>query len=206
MSTKKTLSGGDYQTRVSLLAKLHDRYDESAWQEFILNYKPYIYVVIHRMGVNTNDTDDLVQGVLLKLWDKLPSFVYDNQGRFRSYVAMITKNHVLDFIRSRKAEIARYDKKKQEIMHDDLKQIQVPEVDEIVEKEWELFIANLALNNIRESFKKQAIEVFEQLLAGKSAQEIANEFNLKKNTVHQMGLRVKKKMIEEIIKLKEEME
>lgn len=206
MSTKRTLTGGTYQTRVSLLERLHDRHDESAWQEFVLNYKPYIHVVIHRMGVNSSEIDDLVQGVLVKLWDKLPDFVYDNQGRFRSYVAMITKNHVLDFIRSKKAEIARYDKKKQEIMNDDLKQIQVPEVDEIVEKEWELFIANLALNNIRGSFKNQAIEVFEHLLAGQSAQEIADKFDLKKNTVHQMGLRVKKKMIEEIIRLKDEME
>jgi DNA-directed RNA polymerase specialized sigma24 family protein len=119
---------------------------------------------------------------------------------------MITKNHVLDFIRSKKAELARYDKKKQEIMNDDLKQIQVPEIDEIVEKEWELFIANLALSNIRDSFKNQAIEVFELLLSGKSAQEISEMLDLKKNTVHQMGLRVKKKMIEEIIRLKDEME
>lgn len=195
-----------YQTRVSLLEKLHDRNDEGAWHEFVLNYRPYIHVVIYRMGVSSNDVDDLVQGVLMKLWDKLPDFIYDKTSRFRSYVATITKNHVLDYIRSRKAELQRYDKKKQELMHNDLLQIQVPEVDEIVEREWELFIANLALNNIRDSFKAEAIIVFEKLLNGEKAQEIADELGLKKNTVHQMGLRVKNKMIAEIIHLKTQME
>lgn len=158
------------------------------------------------MGVNQNDLEDLVQGVLLKLWDKLPDFVYDKKGRFRGYVAMVTKNHVVDFIRSKKAEIARYDKKKQDLMTNHLNQIQVPEIEDIVEREWELYVSNLALNNIRSSFKNQSIEVFEKLLSGKSAQDIADELDLKVNTVHQMGVRVKKKMIEEILKIKEEME
>jgi len=196
----------NYRTRLSLLERLHDRYDEVAWQEFILNYKPYIHIVIYRMGVSTSDIDDLVQGVLMKLWDKLPDFVYDREGRFRGYVAMITKNHVIDFIRTKKAELARYDKKKQELEHDHLKQIQVPEIEDIVEREWELYVSNLALSNIRNSFKQQSIDVFEKLMGGNSAQEISEELDIKLNTVHQMGLRVKKKMIEEIIKIKKEME
>ena len=197
------MDGDFYKTRRTLLERLHDRNDDSSWKEFVETYRGYIFVVIRRMGIDETSAEDLVQQVLVKLWDKLPEFSYDSKRRFRSYVATITRNKVNDFVRSLRAEQNRIDKKYSD---DSLKVIEVPEVEVIAQQEWELFIANRALQNIRESFSGNAIEVFERMLNGEDPEEIAATLEIKKNSVHQLNKRVKEKMIEEIKRLKFELE
>ena len=68
-----------YRTRQTLLERLRDRYDDSSWQEFIDTYRGYIFVVVRRMNINEADAEDLVQQVLLKLWEELPDFAYDSK-------------------------------------------------------------------------------------------------------------------------------
>ena len=104
------MDGDVYKTRRTLLERLHDRNDDSSWKEFVETYRGYIFVVIRRMGIDEASTEDLVQQVLVKLWDKLPEFSYDSKKRFRSYVATVTRNKVNDFVRSLKAEQKRIDK------------------------------------------------------------------------------------------------
>ena len=191
-----------YKTRQTLLERLSDRYDENAWSEFIENYRPYIYVVIRRMDIDETDTEDLVQQVLIKLWDKLPEFAYDSNRRFRSYVATICRNKVHDFIRQRTAEVSR-DKQKAE--EDELR-FRVSDLDDIVQKEWELFVSNLALQNIRQSLKQQSVDSFERIMNGEDAASIAQERGLPTNTIQQQFKRVKDRMIEEIKRLKQELE
>ena len=197
------MDGDVYKTRRTLLERLHDKNDDSSWKEFVETYRGYIFVVIRRMGIDDASTEDLVQQVLVKLWDKLPEFSYDSKRRFRSYVATITRNKVNDFVRSLRAEQKRIDKKYSD---DSLQVIEVPEVEVIAQQEWELFIANRALQNIRESFSGNAIEVFERMLNGEDPEEIAATLEIKKNSVHQLNKRVKEKMIEEIKRLKFELE
>lgn len=197
------MDGDVYKTRRTLLERLHDRNDDSSWKEFVETYRGYIFVVIRRMGIDEASTEDLVQQVLVKLWDKLPEFSYDSKKRFRSYVATVTRNKVNDFVRSLKAEQKRIDKT---CSDESLKIIEVPEVEVIAQQEWELFIANRALQNIRDSFSGNAIEVFERMLDGENPEEIAQSLDIKKNSVHQLNKRVKEKMIEEIKRLKFELE
>lgn len=197
------MDGDVYKTRRTLLERLHDRNDDSSWKEFVETYRGYIFVVIRRMGIDEASTEDLVQQVLVKLWDKLPEFSYDSKKRFRSYVATVTRNKVNDFVRSIKAEQKRINKTYSD---ESLKIIEVPEVEVIAQQEWELFIANRALQNIRDSFSGNAIEVFERMLDGENPEEIAQSLNIKKNSVHQLNKRVKEKMIEEIKRLKFELE
>ena len=195
-----------YKTRQTLLKRLHDKYDNDSWKEFVDTYRNYIYVVIRRMGIDEADAEDIVQQVLMKLWEKLPEFCYDDKKRFRSFVAAITRNKVNDFIRSRKAESARLDKKLQESIEAGLNNINLPQVEVIAQREWELFITNMAMKNIRSSFKGNAVEVFEKMLAGMPVDEIAARLDIKINTVHQLNKRVRDRMIEEIQRLKLELE
>ena len=51
------------------------------------------------MGLSPEDSEDLRQAVLLKLWKKLPDFEYDDSRRFRSWLATVTRNTVVDYVR-----------------------------------------------------------------------------------------------------------
>ena len=189
----------DNKTRLTLIERLRDQNDDAAWEEFSNTYKDYIYVVIVRMGFNTQDSEDLHQQVILKLWNTLPDFSYNKDKRFRSWIARLTVNLCKDFIRSRSA------KKNKLSDDDDLRDyyasVRLPEVEEISQKEWELFITNKALANIRSNFTGPSVDVFCEFMDGKTAVDIAAKYQVGTTSAHQMTSRVREKPIAEISRL-----
>ena len=89
-----------YITRQTLLVRARDPENGDAWEEFIKFYKPFICQILHKMNININDFDDLVQEVLLKLWKGLGK--YDNdKAKFRTWLSYVTRNTVISFFRSK---------------------------------------------------------------------------------------------------------
>ena len=186
------------KTRQTLLEKLRNKYDEKSWNEFVKTYKSYICIIIKRMGINEADTEDLSQQVMLKLWKKIPEFEYRRDKRFRHYIATTTRNTVHDFIRKSCSEKARIDSSS--ISSDKVSSL--PDIDCLIKEEWESFIANLALDNIRKNFEISSIDLFLQILDGKTPQALASELDLKVNSVQRTFKRIKDKLKEEISRLK----
>ena len=193
-----------YKTRQTLLERLSNKYDENSWNEFIGTYKAYICVVIMRMGINESDTEDLAQQVMLKLWKKLPGFNYNRNKRFRNYLASTARNTVNDFIRKINAEKARLEKA--DINTDEEEYVSLPDINTLINEEWESFIANLALDNIRSHFEAASIDIFLQILDGRDPQELADNLGLKKNSIQKTFRRIKEKLKDEICRLKIDLE
>jgi len=195
----------DYKTSLTLLGRLNDRYDSSAWEDFVETYRKYIFVIIVKMGVKTLDAEDLTQQVLLKLWEKLPEFCYESNKRFRSYVATVTKNKVNDFYRCLNIEHRHMNQLSAALRENEVK-LDASELDDLVEKEWELFILNRALDRVEPDFSGQAMNAFKLSLEGLDSAQIAERLNLKPDSVTKLNRRVKSKMIEQIKQLKIELE
>ena len=65
-------------TRHTLLQKLQSSAgDENNWDEFVSYYEGYIYVIIRNFKIDIEDSEDLLQEVLIKVWKSLPSYNYD---------------------------------------------------------------------------------------------------------------------------------
>jgi len=191
------------QTRQTLIERLRDKYDEESWQTFTQIYQRYIYVVIRRMNISHSETEDLVQEVLFKIWNKLPDFQYSpDKAKFRTWLSMVIKNKVLNYLESSKSHKNKLDKAAAQ----EVKLYSEHEVDSIIQKEWENYITNMAMERIKGSFPGQAIKVFELTLEGKSIQEISAELGIKENTVYKSKNRVKAKLINEIANLRLELE
>ena len=191
-----------YKTRQTLLDRLSNKYDEKSWHEFIETYKSYICVIIARMGISEADTEDLAQQVLLKLWKKLPEFEYNRDKRFRNYLATTARNTVSDFIRKIKSEQARIEN----LSETSTVNISLPDIDKLINEEWENFIANLALENIRKHFDSKSIDLFLKILEGHSTSDLADNSGLKVNSIQKTVRRVREKLKEEIIHLKYNLE
>ena len=101
-------------TRETLLQRIRNRHDEESWEDFVYYYRQYIYIICRGMGVNHHDSEELVQKVMMKAWDKLPEFEYDKKKRFRGWLCMVTGNTVKDFFSLIKD--ARIVKKKPQIL------------------------------------------------------------------------------------------
>ena len=72
------MSAGDWNTRLTLLQRAQNPDDDQAWEDFTRYYHKFVMVILHQMGVNENDKNDLAQEVLLSLWKSLPKFDFDS--------------------------------------------------------------------------------------------------------------------------------
>jgi RNA polymerase sigma factor (sigma-70 family) len=195
-----------YQTRATLIQRVQNQQDEQSWEEFVRVYRRYIYAIIRSMNISEHDTEDILQQVLINLWNSLPKMDYDKINRFRSWLSTVTKNCVTDFIRKRMRDANRLEKASKDDTLTYLKAIRLPEIEDIAEREWEIHLTNLALENIESLFSGKAVETFRLTLEGKSVEEIAAELDLKENSVYRLKNRVKERLIQEIRHLRSELE
>ena len=80
-------------TRHTLIRRLKDQHDENAWELFTQTYSNYIEVVLVKVGIPRQEVVDLRQDILLKLWEKLPDFDFDQvKGKFRSWLWTMIRN------------------------------------------------------------------------------------------------------------------
>jgi len=195
-----------YQTRATLIMRVQDQHDEASWEEFVRVYRRYIYAIIRSMNISESDTEDILQQVLINLWNSLPKMDYKKIKRFRSWLSTVTKNCVTDFIRKRMRDTNRVKKAKDDETIVYLSSIRLPEIEEIAEREWEIHLTNLALENIEPLFSGKAVKAFRMSLEGKEIDEIAIELGVKENSVYRLKNRVKDRLIREIVHLRNTLE
>jgi RNA polymerase sigma-70 factor (ECF subfamily) len=190
------------QTRLTLIQRAQNPNDEMAWNEFVEVYKNYIYVVIRQMGIKDKDCEDILQQVLIKLWKKLPDFEYGkNKSKFRTWLGVITHSTTVDFFRKQSSQNRRLeDATREQVAH--LNTIDKPEIEEMAEREWRLYITNLAMANIEQFFSGKAIDVFKMSMKGQSNEKISSDLEIKIDTVYILKNRVKKRLTDEIKQLK----
>lgn len=188
----------NFNTRITLIQRAKSQWDEHAWNEFAHYYRRFIYYVLNSMKVSNNDIDDLAQNILLKLWEKLP--MYEKQrARFRAWLATIIRNAVISFYRKEKI-------KDVELHPNDFDSVCEPELDKIIEQEWQNHITSIAMERIEKAYRGNAITVFKMTLAGKSTEEISKELNLTTDSVYTLRNRVKTSFVNEVKGLISELE
>ena len=199
-SSPTQVSGGG-KTRVTLIERIKQRYDESAWREFAEIYRGYIYAVIRNLKLSEHDAEEIHQRVMVKLWEKLPSLDTSEIRRFRSYLAGVVKNEVKQFMRSRTRRQNR-ETLVAEDEGDGFETIRLPEIEAIAEAEWKIHLTNVALQNIAKDFSKTALEVFRLSIEGVSPDEIAERTGVARGFVATLKTRVKVRFFQEIEQLR----
>jgi RNA polymerase sigma-70 factor (ECF subfamily) len=92
-------------TSLSLFERLHDPADQDAWGEFDRRYGPRIRTWCLRWGLQEVDAEDLRQQLLLKLLDKMQTFVYDPRRSFRGWLKTLVRHAVSDFVKQRSGTV-----------------------------------------------------------------------------------------------------
>ena len=78
--------------------------------------------------------------------------------------------------------------------------------DKKVKKEWENYISNLALENIKPKFSDNVMNVFLKFNQGKPVKELSEEIGVPTNTIYVYAQRVTRKLKEEIRRLCQELD
>ncbi len=192
-----------YLTRETLIKRVANPHDHHSWEEFIQQYRGYIYTIVRNMNIAETDRDEVIQQTLIKLWKKLPELDRSKDGRFRSWLSTVTKHCVIDFIRKQNQETkllykVSHDQESTQAGNDDLSMIETVE-----ESAWKHHITNMALQNIQSSFSGKAIDAFKLSLTGMETPAIAKKLGIQEASVYRLKTRVKALLIEEVQRLRE---
>ncbi|VGO20838.1 RNA polymerase sigma factor [Pontiella sulfatireligans] len=195
----------NWNTSYTLLKRACESGDEHAWEDFVTRYRSFIFYVLRQMNIPQSQIDDLTQDILLKLWKNLPSY---RQGstKFRSWLSTVIRNTALNHINREQNRLKRDDHYSENRKSLQGIPVSKPEIEAIIESEWEIHITNLAMERARKTFQGKAIKAFELSREGKSLDEIAEKLNITRASANTLRNRVKNCLLREIRALVEQAE
>ncbi|MFN3167694.1 MAG: RNA polymerase sigma factor [Phycisphaeraceae bacterium] len=84
-------------TQHSLLAKVRSADEQEAWAHFVVLYRPVIYRMARRRGLQDADAQDLTQTVLMRVAGAIDRWEPNAPGvRFRHWLRRVAKNAILN--------------------------------------------------------------------------------------------------------------
>lgn len=86
--------------------RLRTSNDADAWEQFSEIYEPFIFRMARTRGLQDADARDLTQEVLVRVANSVRHWEPNrNKGTFRGWLSRITRNVVVDFLRSNSRKI-----------------------------------------------------------------------------------------------------
>jgi len=186
-------SMGAETTQPSLIVRVRNSADQSAWREFDRKYRDLILRYARARGLQSADAEDVRQIVMTNLAKGLRGFEYNpKKGRFRSYLGIVVRNAVSQHFRRPGGSARALDTAVLATTEDD----SGDGGDKLWEQEWVRHHYRLAMATIRETFEARSVDMFDRLLAGDSADAVAADFDTTSQAVHKVKQRIRDRLKE----------
>jgi RNA polymerase sigma-70 factor (ECF subfamily) len=187
-------------TRPSLLLRLRDPQDGTAWQQFVDVYAPLVYGYCRRRGLQEADASDVTQEVLTQVAQSMRAFTYDPQrGRFRDWLGTVARRRLARFFGGRREPAAGGG-------DGVLAEVAAPEADPDWTAEFHGRLLAIALERSRPHFEAPTWRAFELVWRdGRAPTDVADELGLPIEKVYVAKSRVLKALREVIIELAEDL-
>ena len=187
-------------TSATLLARLRQvPPDQAAWAQFTERYGRKIYAWCRRWNLQEADAEDLTQDVLLKLAEKMQTFVYDPAKSFRAWLKTVARHAWSDSWSGRKAAIGAGGSQALELLQT------VEAREDLVrrlEEEFDRELLDEAMARVRLRVMPRTWEAFDRTaLQGQSGAEAAQALGMKVATVFVARSKVQKMIQEEMQQL-----
>jgi RNA polymerase sigma-70 factor (ECF subfamily) len=191
-------------TSPTLLGRLRQQpNDQAAWEQFVERYARTIHGWCRQANLQEADAEDVTQMVLLKLAEKMRTFVYDPSKSFRGWLRTLTRHAWSDFVAAReRGGRGSGDSGAEQCLHT------VPARDDLVarlEEKFDLEILDEASARVRLQVQPDTWEAFRlTVLEGRPAAEVAKQVGKQLAAVFKCRNRVQKLLQEEIRRLEED--
>jgi RNA polymerase sigma-70 factor (ECF subfamily) len=180
-------------TSISLIERVCQRQDKSAWERFVQLYTPLLCHWVRRLGIEGQDGADLVQDIFTVLVQKLPAFSYDPNKRFRAWLWTVVRNCCRERSRRRQVPI-------QPGEPEILSQATIPDIaEDVADEEYRCYLTRRALELMQAEFQPATWKAFwESVVNQRPAAEVAAELGLTENAVYLAKGRVLHRLREEL--------
>jgi RNA polymerase sigma-70 factor (ECF subfamily) len=177
-------------TPVSLLQRLRQPADATAWARFVDLYMPLLFHWARSKGIQDADAADLIQDVFQTMLRKLPDFVYDRARSFRGWLHTVLMNQWRTSLR-RRIDVGLPD--------GDGRDVAVTEENSLIEREYREQLIGRALQVMRTDFKPATWQAcWEHVAQGRPAVEVAKELGLTVKAVYLAKSRVLRRLRQEL--------
>ena len=185
-------------TSASLLLRVRDPADRTAWETFDVLYRPLIRLSCRRRGLQDADAADVSQEVMARVAKSIRGFEYTpERGKFRSWLGVVTDNVVRTFL-------ARTARQYSVTAEDD--RAAAPEMDPVWNAEFSEYILAVACDRIRCEFEPMTWAVFEAVwLREESSAAVARRLGTTVRAVYVNKSRVLKRLEQEVMHLAEDL-
>lgn len=174
-------------TRASLLLRIRDRGDASAWRDFDTLYRPLLYRFALARGLDHSEAEDVVQHAMIAIQQHISGFDYDpTKGRFKSWLRTIVNNRVRNLLASRHERPA----ESQDFKRPD-SQADSPEA--LFDQVWMREHLEYSVRCIQHEVEPETWLAFEAYaLNDESADKVCRRFNLNPNQLYSIKFRLTK--------------
>jgi len=197
-----------YVTRQSLLWKVKELDNQEAWDEFVALYRPFIHILLRGMYISENESDDIVQNVMVRIFNNIASFEVDGPAKFRTWLITVVKNSTFTHMKKISKDRER-DKEYSKLSHTTTPAGECVSEDNFeahYQQQWERYLCTLALENLKSRFTGKAITVFTMSLDEIPDSTICEKLSIKQDSVYRLRPRIKNALIEEIAHLRKQLE
>jgi RNA polymerase sigma-70 factor (ECF subfamily) len=176
-------------TSPSLLERLRRPHDTEAWGRFVQLYAPLLVSWTKRFGLGDNDAAELVQEVFVLLLEKLPTFQYDRDRRFRGWLWTLASNKHREWAR----------RKRQVSLPAGADLVDPVSLSEVDEEEYRHYVARRALELMQAQFQPNTWKAcWETVVNGRDAAEVAGELGISVRAVYIARCRVLGRLRQEL--------
>lgn len=184
------------ETSESLLLRVRDPRDRSAWDRFDAIYRPVVYRVARRAGWQHSDAEDMTQRVMLSVAKAIPDWQKDDtKGGFRSWLYQIARNALISTLRMSRSDIAIGGS-------DFLERSQAIEnpgddIERLIQEEHHRSLIRTAAELVRDEFHASSWQAFWLTTLGElSVPEAAEQLNLSTGSVYAARSRILRRLQE----------
>jgi RNA polymerase sigma-70 factor (ECF subfamily) len=176
-------------TPLSLLERIREGEESTAWREFDAIYRPILRRYAHVWRLPVADAEDVVQHAMAAIHANIRQFTHNREvGQFRAWLRTLVNNHIKNLLSKRRPELL-----KSELALGHEAREEPP--DEAFARIWLHEHLRFYLEQIKSESRPQVFEAFQShVLRQESVEAVCQEFCLTPNQLYKLKWNVTQKL------------
>ncbi|MEM7478675.1 MAG: RNA polymerase sigma factor [Planctomycetota bacterium] len=193
------------ETKSEILVRIQTAEDQEAWAQFVSPYRPVIYRLACRRGMQNADAQEVVQLVLMSVGNSIKRWERLSGVRFRHWLRKVIKNTTLNVLSRKPIDLALGGTDAQDLFNEEIEQNPGHEDEFEFEARREIFQQAAAI--VQAEVRGNTWEAFQlSVIDGLSVEDAAHKLGISTGGVYAARGRVMARLNSAVNQLKKELD